>query len=115
MTLAVQTAGDIAAALIDTNGDGASIDLDLYIRRPDGSWQGTISGSAGDEGAEWTDRIVATWGRVGPGEELTVDYLGGHHNVLASAQGWWLFIAPTSDPQAMPRRVTDPHRRTGHA
>jgi hypothetical protein len=108
VALAVQTAGDIAAALIDTNGDGADIDLDFYVRGADGSWRGTSSGSAGDEGAEWTDRVVATWGNAEPGQVLTVDYLGEQHRVIANAAGWWLFIAPTSDPDAMPRRVDQP-------
>jgi hypothetical protein len=108
VTLAVETQGDVAAALVDTNGHGDDIDLDFYVRGPDGSWQGTISGNVDDEGAEWTDRVVATWGRATPGHELTVEYLGKRHPVTANAAGWWLFIAPTSDPDAMPRRVDRP-------
>ena len=108
LTLAIQTEDDIAAALIDTNGDGGAIDLDFYVQGSDGSWQGAISGSAGEEGAEWTDRIVATWGQAAPGQDLTVDYIGVRHTVIANAAGWWLFIAPTSEPEALPRLVERP-------
>lgn len=37
--LAVASSGDMGAALIDTNGDEADIDIDVYRRDADGLWQ----------------------------------------------------------------------------
>jgi hypothetical protein len=104
VALAVMAHDDIAAALIDTNGDEADIDLDEYERDVDGNWHEIGSGSAGDRGASWSPRIAATWGRAAPGETIEIDYHGNRHSITASETGWWLFIAPaTDDPDAVPR------------
>lgn len=66
VTLAVATQGDIAAALIDTNGDGADIDLDEYERGADGHWRELISGNVDERGAHWSSRIASTWGQADP-------------------------------------------------
>lgn len=106
VTLVVAWAGGMSAALIDTNGDEADIDLDQYERGADGHWHGTVSGSAGDVGTSWTPRLAATWGRAVPGAQVDVEYLGHRHSVIASASGWWLFIAPaTEDSEAVPRPI----------
>lgn len=34
--LDVQVDGDVAAALVNANGDGADISIDIYVRSPDG-------------------------------------------------------------------------------
>ena len=103
--LAVQTGETVAAALIDTNGDGSAIDLDYYIRGADGSWTPYMSGSAQQSGSEWTDQGVAAWGRGAPHGQVVVEYMGVAHSVSASADGWWLFLAVTADPEAVPRPV----------
>jgi len=106
VTLAVAAQDDIAAALIDTNGDHADIDLDEYVRDADGEWQATSSGNVGDWGVGWSDRMVAIWGRTAPGHTVEIVYLEGHHSTVASKAGWWLFIAPsTDDPDAVPRQI----------
>lgn len=43
--LDVVTLGDHAAALVDTNGDGADVNVDLYRRDSNGRWQGIASGN----------------------------------------------------------------------
>ncbi len=43
--LDVQVQGDVAAALIDANWDGADLDVDVYVRQPDGSWAEAASGN----------------------------------------------------------------------
>jgi|SRR5664279_4871835 len=107
VTLAVASHGGIAAALIDTNGDEADIDLDQYERGADGLWHETVSGSAGDGGTSWSPAIAATWGRGEPGGQVDVEYLGSRHSVVASASGWWLFIGPaTEDSAALPRPIS---------
>jgi hypothetical protein len=97
VTLAVTSHGGVAAALIDTNGNGAE-------RGADGHWQQTSSGNAGDAGTSWTPQIAATWGRAKPGAQIEVEHLGRRHSVFAPASGWWLFIGPaTEDADALPR------------
>jgi hypothetical protein len=73
VALAVTSHGGMAAALIDTNGDGVDIDLDQYERGADGHWQETGSGNAGNAGASWTPQIAATWGRAEPRTRVDVD------------------------------------------
>ena len=104
--LVVASRGDIAAALIDTNDDGADIDLDQYARDADGHWTEGISGSAGDSGSSWSQRIVAIWGQGAPGATIEIEYNGHRELVVASATGWWLFIASaTADSRLLPRQI----------
>jgi len=96
--LVVVTRGDIAAALVDTNSDGADIDLDEYWLGPNGEWEPAgSSGSAGEFGSSWSPHMVARYGRGDPGATVTLDYLGETHQVTATERGWWLFIAPPRD------------------
>jgi hypothetical protein len=53
----VATLGDHAAALIDSNGDGADINVDLYRRGSDGRWQPMASGN----GSVAADGVLVTW------------------------------------------------------
>lgn len=106
VALAVTMHEQIAAALIDTNGDEADIDLDQYECDDDGNWHEVGSTNVGEEGALWSLGIAATWGRATPGQIVGIGYLGDRHSVAASASGWWLFIAPaTADSDAFPRRL----------
>ncbi len=106
VTLAVAAGDNIAAALIDTNGDAASIDLDEYERDSEGDWQALASGSAGDDGVSWSWRMVAIWGQTAPRKTVDIEYLGDRHATVASDAGWWLFVAPsTDDSDAVPRRI----------
>lgn len=106
VTLALVTHDDIAAALIDTNGDEAGIDLDQYKRDANGDWKGSCSGNADGHGVSWSSSLVAMWGRTTPGDLVEIAYLGQHHSTAASDAGWWLFIAPsTDDCEAAPRRI----------
>ena len=103
VTLAVASSGDVAAALVDTNGDGADIGLDQYERDAAGHWNEIGSGSAGDAGSSWSPRLVAAWGRTDPHASVEIEYLGSRRPVVASPTGWWLFVAPaTSDRRALP-------------
>lgn len=109
VTLAAAARDDIAAALIDTNGDEADIDLDEYERDADGNWQEVGSGSADDQGVSWSSRMVAIWGRTTPDRIVEIDYLDQRHSTVARESGWWLFIAPSKpDVDVLPRRVRQP-------
>jgi hypothetical protein len=105
ITLAVAVNDRVAAALVDTNGDGADIDLDEYERDAGGHWREAGSGSAGECGSSWSPRMVATWGRANPGEHVDIRYLTQRWAVSATASGWWLCVMPTEDEEAAPERV----------
>ncbi len=45
----VQVDGDVAAALVDANGDGADLNVDVYLRRGDGEWTEVASGNGSVE------------------------------------------------------------------
>lgn len=109
VVLAMASRGDVAAALIDTNGDGADIDLDQYASDADGHWNEAISGSASAGGSSWSQRVVTIWGQAEPGATIEVEYLGRRDLVVASEAGWWMFVAPaTKDPRMHPRQIGDP-------
>jgi hypothetical protein len=109
VALAVASRSDIAAALIDTNGDGADIDLDQYERGADGYWHEVSSGSAGAAGSSWSQRIAAAWGQANPATTIEIEYLGLRDSIVASVAGWWLFVAPaTNDPGLLPRQIGTP-------
>ena len=42
--LDVQVNGDVAAPLVDANGDGTEVGVDLYTRHPGGEWGCVVSG-----------------------------------------------------------------------
>lgn len=94
---------EIAAVLIDPNGDGGSIDLDEYVREPDGAWvAGNSAGSAGESGTSWSPHMVAAYGRTTPGAAVSVVYLDQRSTVTAGEDGWWLFATRSLDEETMP-------------
>jgi hypothetical protein len=105
VTLAIGIDGNLAAALVDTNGDGADIDLDEYERDTTGHWQEMGSGSAGDFGASWSPRMVAAWGRGAPHEQIEIGYINTRRTVAATDTGWWLCVMPTEDDHSYPQQV----------
>ena len=109
VTLAVASSGDVAAALVDTNGDEADIGLDQYERDAAGHWNEVGSTSAGDAGSSWSPRLVAAWGRTDPHASVDIEYLGSQRRVAASPTGWWLFVAAaTSNHRALPGLIAPP-------
>ncbi|QNK80063.1 hypothetical protein [Nakamurella sp. PAMC28650] len=100
VTLAVAWHQGVGAALIDTNGDEADVDLDLYDLDADGVWQAGSSVGVGESGGFLSNRIAVCSGRTEPGSVVDIEYSGQCHSVRASATGWWLFVtvaAPNSD------------------
>jgi hypothetical protein len=55
--LDVQVSDAAAAALVDSNGDGADVNVDLYVRGSDGSWEEVASSNGSIETSDW----CATW------------------------------------------------------
>jgi hypothetical protein len=53
----LQVDGDAAAALIDANGDGAALNVELYLRDSDGHWAEVATGNGSLE----ISGVVATW------------------------------------------------------
>jgi hypothetical protein len=41
----VQVQGDVAAALVDAKGDGVDLNVNVYVRRPNGEWGELASGN----------------------------------------------------------------------
>ncbi len=106
VTLAVASQDDVGAALVDTNGDEADIDLDVYLRDADGVWQEISSSGVGEGGGFLSDRAAVLLGRTEPGLLVDIDYGGRTSSTVASGTGWWLFVAvavPGSD--AFPRLI----------
>jgi len=90
---ATATRDDMAAAIVDSNGDSRDVDLDLYRWTGD-RWEETSSSCIDDEGWCWVDGTVALFGRSEPGAEVRVDHDGAVESVTASKAGWWLWIGP---------------------
>ena len=94
---------DIAAALVDPDGDGGSIDLDEYYRDPDGQWVGGNSGgAAGDSGTSWL-RTWCAYRRTAQGATVLMDQL--RRDLRADGKrAWrgWLFATPSRDEHRMP-------------
>ena len=70
---AVRTVGDRAAAVFDSNGDGADINLE-HFAWVNGDWQLlSSSGGAGDWGRGWPDGMWAEHDRDDNGWWLTLE------------------------------------------
>lgn len=94
VALVVATHDGVGAALIDTNGDGGSIDLDCYTLGADGHWvEGPSGGPHDEDDMGGSADLVAIWGRAAPGTPIDVDYLGERRTTVADAAGWWMAVA----------------------
>jgi hypothetical protein len=107
--VAISQRGDVAGVLVDSNGDGADVDLDEYRRVPDGMWQEGISGSVSDSSAGWSPDMVWICGTEPAGTEVAVRYRDVEELVMVGQSGWWLFVAPTDPraPDALPERIRE--------
>lgn len=94
--LVADTYGDRAAALIDSNGDGGALELDVY-RWVDGAWQAGPSGSAGG-GTYWVDGLLISAGGAHPHERVHVLHDGQELGVTAASSGWWMVLTLSNDP-----------------
>jgi hypothetical protein len=109
--LAITADDDVAAVLVDSNGDGVDVDLDEYVRQSDGTWQEGLSGCVDEEGVGWSADMVSLWGQAMPGTEVTVRHRALIETILAEPSGWWLFIArlraefDPDAPGALPERI----------
>ena len=64
VVLATSARDGVAAALVDTNGDGADVDLDQYEQAADGRWVEVASSNCDDTGAFATGFMAVAWGRL---------------------------------------------------
>ena len=96
VVLATAARDGVAAALVDTNGDGTEINLDQYEQAADGRWEGVVSGNCDDAGAFATGFMALAWGLASPRSTVTVEFQGATHAVAATDQGWWMFAIPSS-------------------
>ncbi len=105
--LAVETDDDAGAgaAIVDTNGDGADINIDRYTRAPGGDWEPGPSGNIGDKGWCRWETGVACWGRTTPGRTVQIEYAGARHQVTTASSGWWLFVTSHADSTSEPRHI----------
>jgi hypothetical protein len=85
----------VAAALVDSNGDGADVDLDQYEQATDGRWVEVVSGNCDDTGAFATGSMALAWGRAAPRALVTIEFRAVTHTVEATDQGWWMFVVPS--------------------
>lgn len=95
VVLATAARDGVAAALVDTNGDGADVDLDQYEQAADGRWAEVSSGNCDDTGAFATGSMALAWGRAAPKAVVTVELKAARHTVEATDQGWWMFVVPS--------------------
>jgi hypothetical protein len=93
--LATDARDGVAAALVDTNGDRADVDLDQYEQAADGHWVEVSSGNCGESGAFSTGFMALAWGRTDPGAIVGVEYQAATYTVEATDQGWWMFVIPS--------------------
>ena len=111
VTLAVALHDDVGAALIDSNGDGIDVDLDIYERDADGVWRGGDSSGVGDAGASLSTKSAVAWGRAEPSLIIDIDYAGERYSVATEDTGWWLFVTDraTAGVDVFPERVGSRH------
>ena len=95
VTLATAARAGVAAALVDTNGDGADVDLDQYEQTADGHWVEVSSGNCDESGAFSTGSMALAWGRTEPGAAVRVEHQAAEYTVEATDQGWWMFVIPS--------------------
>lgn len=95
VVLATDARDGVAAALVDSNGDGADVDLDQYEQAADGRWVEVSSGNCDDAGAFATAFMALAWGRAAPSDLVTVEFRAVRHSVEASDRGWWMFVVPS--------------------
>lgn len=95
VVLATDARDGVAAALVDTNGDGADVDLDQYEQAADGRWVEVNSGNCDDSGAFATGFMALAWGQAAPRATVTVQFQDARHTVKATDQGWWMFVIPS--------------------
>ncbi|HEY0642990.1 MAG TPA: hypothetical protein VGD39_06205 [Nocardioides sp.] len=109
VVLATAARDGVAAALVDTNGDGADVDLDQYEQNADGVWAEVASGNCGETGAFATGFMGVAWGRADPRTVVGVEFRGVRYFIETSDQGWWMFVAPSDSgdwPQVVGRDQT---------
>ncbi|MHB1536717.1 MAG: hypothetical protein ACYC1D_19335 [Acidimicrobiales bacterium] len=112
--ITVATARDRALVVIDPNGDGQDLNIDLY-HRESGTW---IEGSSSGIGPLDTTRAPSdiTYGWSSPdihyaigiapaGSEVTVRFNGTDHKIPASASAVWAFIGLGPDNAPSPTRT----------
>ena len=95
VVLATSSRDGVAAALVDTNGDGADVDLDQYEQAADGRWVEVASSNCDDSGAFATGSMAVAWGRATPRATVTVEFQAVRHTVECTDQGWWMFVMPS--------------------
>ena len=95
VVLATAARDGVAAAVVDTNGDGADIDLDQYEQATDGRWVEVASSNCDETGAFASGLMALAWGRVDPGAMVEVAFRGATYTVDATDQGWWMFVIPS--------------------
>ena len=110
VVLASAARDGVAAVLVDTNGDGADVDLDQYEQGADGDWVGVCSGNCGETGAFATGFMAVAWGRADPRTVVDVELHAVSYAIGASDQGWWMFVAPDHSGE-VPRVVSTAGRR----
>ena len=107
--LALGQAAGQAVALFDSNGDGAQSEtVHLYVEN--GRWhEGSSSGGGTPDRfglhatGSWYDETTArevryAYGRVrGPGKSV-VDVNGLSVDIVAGAEGWWVWVEDPAEP-----------------
>lgn len=68
------------------------------------------SGNDGVGGTGWNYEVVTPSGWAEPGESVLVEYMDQRYPLTTAASGCWLFVAPTADPDELPR-LADQHWR----
>ncbi len=100
--------GNYALGLIEANGDGREVGLNLLMRRNDVWVIDAEQDDIGGEGAGREREYVWACGPDVPGTVVTVEYNGSAHDVVVSERGWWGYVQ--SDAGEPRDTVPLPHR-----
>ena len=85
--------GNYAIGLIEANGDGREVGLNLLVRK-NHVWEMDAEQDdiGGGEGAGRERGYAWACGPDVPGTVVTVEYDGSSHDVIVSEWGWWGYV-----------------------
>jgi hypothetical protein len=89
--------GDVAAAVVDTNGDGRFQAVVVLHRGDDGGWRESGWSDAGLVGESSASGVFYAYGRAPGTTSVEVGHRGTWRAVPVGADGWWLVLAPADE------------------
>jgi hypothetical protein len=104
--LAKAIIGDVAIAILDTNGADGGVpyeDTEAYTWDPESGWASAV-GHMG-AGVGWMIGVTYAADRAPGKQSVLIEFNGERHRVPVQKDGWWLFTIEGDPDDVMPRRV----------